>query len=131
MTAKVIIIIAVVLVLGLLVIPFINKVQFKKMPLEQKVRVLMKQAKGLAYFKNISNGTKGSLIYIKNKRKIYIYDWALSDGKMICTNEVLFDKWYYPSENNIFSDDEKELALKDLEQFNKKNFVKLVINYDD
>ena len=95
---------------------------------EQQIRILMKQAKGLSFFKNITNGKSGRLIYIKNKRKMYIYPWVLIDGKMLCTKKELFDKWDYPDENNEFTVDEKALAIKDLEDYNKKNVVKLYIN---
>ena len=65
-----VIIIIAVIILGIIVFPLVNRHQFKKMPAEQQVRILMKQAKGLIFFKNISYGKEGKLIYIKNKRKI-------------------------------------------------------------
>jgi len=131
MTPELILIIAVVIViLGIAVFPFINKRQFQKMPLEQQVRILMKQAKGLVYFKNISNGTTGKLIYIKNKRKIYTYPWVLTDGKMHCTRKDLFEKWDYPEEQPEFTEEEREQAISELAKYNEKSIVKLIIDLD-
>lgn len=123
-------IIVAVIILGIIVFPFINNRQFRKMPLEQQVRILMKQAKGLAYFKNITNGTKGMLVYIKNKRKIYTYPWVLIDGKMLCTRKDLFEKWDYPEDSPPFTEEEKEQAVSELEKYNGKNIVKLFLDLD-
>ena len=121
---------AVFLLLGVIVFPFINKRQFRKMPFEQQVRILMKQAKGLNYFKNITNGKTGTLIYIKNKRKIYYYPWELEDGKMLCKRKPLFDKWDYPEDASAFTDEERAQALEELNKYNEKNIVKLIIDLD-
>lgn len=124
---QIVFIIAIVLVLlGVFVFPTINKRQFKKMPFEQQVRVLMKQANKLIYWKNISSGTKGTLIYVKNKRKILTYPWVLVDGKMICTKENPYEKWDYPEEQPVMTEDEIKQAKDELEKFNKKNPVKLI-----
>ena len=64
------IVVAVIIVLGVVVFPIVNKHQLKNMPYDQQIRIIMKSADNLHYFKNISNGTKGTLIYVKNKRKI-------------------------------------------------------------
>ena len=90
-----------VIILGIIVFPLINRYQFKKMPAEQQVRILMKQAKGLIFFKNISYGKEGKLVYIKNKRKIYIYPWVLKDGNMLCTRSDLYESWDYPEEYTL------------------------------
>lgn len=133
MNIKVIIIITVVVVmlLGIIIFPLINKNQFKKMPVDQQIRILMKQADKLIYWKNISYGSKGFLVYIKNKRKIYVYNWVLVDGKMLCTNKNLFDKWDYPEEQSEFTQDEITQALEELDKYNKKNPIKLYIKNDD
>ena len=55
---------------GIIIFPIINKRQLKNMPVEQQIRILISQADKLIYWKNISEGSKGSLVYIKNKRKI-------------------------------------------------------------
>ena len=114
-----------VIILGIIVFPLINRYQFKKMPAEQQVRILMKQAKGLIFFKNISYGKEGKLVYIKNKRKIYIYPWVLKDGNMLCTRSDLYESWDYPEEKPAFSEEEKLQAVSELEKYNEKSLVKL------
>ncbi len=114
-----------VIILGIIVFPLINRYQFKKMPAEQQVRILMKQAKGLIFFKNISYGKEGKLVYIKNKRKIYIYPWVLKDGNMLCTRRDLYETWDYPEEKPAFSEEEKLQAVAELEKYNEKSLVKL------
>jgi len=123
----IVLIIVAVLLLGIIIFPIINRFQFKRLPFDQQIRILMKQAKGLVYFKNISYGSKGTLIYIKNKRKILAYPWVLIDGKMLCTKENPFENWDYPEEKPPLSDDEKKQALAELEKFNNKSIVKLYI----
>lgn len=119
--------VAAVLVLGVIIFPIINREQFKNMPIEQQIRILMKQAKGLVYWKNISQGRKGTLVYIKNKRKILTYPWVLVDGKMLCTKNNPYDKWDYPEENPDFTEDEIKQAKEELEKYNKNNPVKLYL----
>ena len=114
-----------VLLLGLIIFPIVNRYQFKRLPFDQQIRILMKQARGLVYFKNISYGNKGTLIYIKNKRKILTYPWILLDGKMLCTKENPFDNWDYPEDKPPLNEDEKKQALEELEKFNDKSIIKL------
>ncbi len=123
-------VVVIFLLLSTVIFPALNKKQFEKMPFEQQVRILMKQATGLSYFKNISGGSSGTLYYVKNKRKIYSYPWVMKDGKMVCTRSDLFEKWDYPEDALPFSDEERELAIKELEIFNKKNFVKFYLDLD-
>ena len=75
----------------------------------------------------ISNGTKGTLIYVKNKRKILAYPWVLIDGKMLCTKANPFDKWDYPEEQPPFTDEEVQTALEELEKYNKHSAVKIYL----
>lgn len=131
MPPYVIIVIILVVVLGLFVFPFFNKLQFNRLPEEQKIRILMKQAKGLIYFKNISNGRSGTLYYVKNKRKIFAFPWELKDGKLICTRQDLFKQWDYPEEKPDFTNEEIKQALEELENYNKKNRIKLYLDYGD
>lgn len=126
-----IIVIAVLVVLGVFIIPIINKRQLKKMPFDQQIRILMKQANSLIYFKNITDGTKGNLIYIKNKRKILVYPWVLIDGKMLCTRKNPFEHWDYPEEKPAFNDDEIKQALDELEKYNKNKPVKLILQNNE
>lgn len=125
---QIVIIVAVILILGIIIFPSINRHQFRNLPPEQQVRILMKEAKGLVYFKNVSKGSKGTLFYVKNKRKILAFPWVLSDGKMICTRKHPFEKWDYPEEQEPLNDDELAQVKKEIENFNKKNPVKIVFN---
>ncbi len=120
------IIIAVVLVLGIVIFPLINRAQFRRLPPEQQVRIIMKQAKKLIYFKNVSKGTTGKLYYVKNKRKILIFDWVLEDGKMVVYDEKPFERWDYPEEREPLNEDELRQLMEELKKYNKKNPVKLV-----
>ena len=120
----------IVILLSVVIIPLFNARQFNRLPQEQQVRVLMKQANGLVYFKNVSNGSSGTLYYIKNKRKIFVYPWTLQDGKMICGRKDLFETWDYPEEKPAFTVEEKQQAREELEKYNVKHTVKLII-YDE
>ena len=60
----IVIIAAVVLLLGIIVFPLINRRQFCNLPPDQQIRIIMKEAKGLAYFKNVSKGSSGVLFYV-------------------------------------------------------------------
>lgn len=124
-------VIIVVLILGIIIFPIINRNQLKKMPYDQQIRILMKQAKGLNYFKNISNGTKGALVYIKNKRKILYYPWVLVDGKMICTKKNPYTNWDYPEEHPAFREEEIEQAKNALLEYNKKKQIKLYLQDEE
>lgn len=127
MTAQQIIIIVVVLiVLGVIVFPLINRRSFRNLPPDQQIRILMKEAKGLAYFKNVSKGSTGILYFVKNKRKILAFPWVLSDGKMLCNRKNPFERWDYPEEKELINDDELKQLSEALENFNKKNSVKIV-----
>lgn len=128
--AQVIILVAVVIfVLGIAVIPLINRRSFRNLPFDQQVRILMKEAKGLTYFKNISKGSTGILYYVKNKRKILAFPWVIKDGSMLCTRKNPFDHWDYPEEQQPLNEDEITQLMTELERFNKKNPVKLIFKY--
>lgn len=129
MNDKLLIIIAVfaLILLGIFVIPVFNRHSFDRLPFEQQVRVLMKQAKGLNYFKNVSSGTKGTLIYVKNKRKILMFHWVLIDGKMLCTDNNPLSNWDYPEEKPSLTDDEVRLVHSQLDLYNKKQTVKFYL----
>ncbi len=124
--AQIIIIVAVILVLGIVIFPLINRRQFRNLPPDQQVRIIMKQAKGLIYFKNVSKGRTGILYYVKNKRKILAFPWVLADGKMLCTRDNPFERWDYPEERLPLNEDELVQLSEELEKFNKKNPVKIV-----
>lgn len=123
--------VAVIIALGVAVFPAISKHQLKNMPYDQQIRIIMKSANKLHYFKNITNGTKGTLIYVKNKRKILSYPWVLVDGKMICTKANPFEKWDYPEEQPPLTEDEIKLAIAELEKYNKHCAVKLYLQEND
>lgn len=124
--AQIIIVVVVVLVLGIVIFPLINRQQFRNLPADQQIRIIMKQAKGLIYFKNVSKGSSGILYYVKNKRKILTFPWVLYDGNMLCTRKNPFEHWDYPEEKQPLNDDELEQLINELEKFNKKNPVKIV-----
>lgn len=124
--AQIIIVVVVVLVLGIVIFPLINRQQFRNLPADQQIRIIMKQAKGLIYFKNVSKGSSGILYYVKNKRKILAFPWVLYDGKMLCTRKNPFEHWDYPEEKQPLNDDELEQLKNEIEKFNKKNTVKIV-----
>lgn len=66
---QIIILVVVILVLGIIVFPLINRRQFINLEPDQQIRLIMKEAKGLVYFKNVSKGSTGVLFYVKNKEK--------------------------------------------------------------
>lgn len=124
--AQIIAVIAVVLLLGIIVFPLINRRSFRKLPPEQQVRIIMKQAKGTAFFKNVSKGSTGVLYYVKNKRKILAFPWVLYDGKMLCTRKNPFDNWDYPEEKEALTSEELKQLSEELEKYNGKNPVKII-----
>lgn len=129
MSVKQFVIVALVLlVLGIIVFPLINRKQFINLPYDQQIRVLMKEANSLAYFKNISKGSSGTLYFVKNKRKILFLDWTLSNGEMHCTKQNPLLKWDYPENNPLLTDDERMLVEAEIESYNKKNPVKFIYN---
>ncbi len=125
-STQIIIIVAVVIVLGVVIFPLINRQQFRNLPPDQQVRILMKEAKGLIFFKNVSKGSTGALYYVKNKRKILVFPWVLADGKMLCTRDNPFEHWDYPEEKEPLNEDELKQLTEELEKYNKKNPVKIV-----
>lgn len=125
-TTQIIVIVAVILVLGIIIFPLINRWQFRRLPPDQQVRIIMKQAKGLIFFKNVSKGSSGVLYYVKNKRKILAFPWVLSDGHMLCTRSNPFERWDYPEERQPLNEDELKQLGGELEKYNKKNPVKIV-----
>lgn len=126
---QIVIIAAVILVLGAVILPLFNRWQFKRLPYDQKVLAIMKQAKGLIYWKNLSNGRTGHLFYVKNKRKILAYPWVLNeDGKMVIVKENPFDQWDYPENHPSLNSDEIRQARDELYKYSEKSIVKLVFN---
>ena len=122
-----IVIIAVaVLVLGIIVFPLINRSQFRNLSPDQQIRIIMKEAKGLIYFKNVSKGSSGVLFYVKNKRKILAFPWVLDGSNMLCTKKEPFSNWDYPEDKQPLNEDELKQLKEELEKFNKKNPVKIV-----
>lgn len=122
----VILIICVVLLFGIVLFPIINRRQFRNLPVDQQIRLIMKEATGLIYFKNVSAGSSGVLYYVKNRRKILAFPWILSGGNMLCTRENPFEKWDYPEEKEALNADELKQLQEELEKFNKKNPVKIL-----
>ena len=125
----IVIIIVTVILLGVIILPLFNRRQFRKLPVDQQVLAIMKQAKTLIFFKNVSNGRTGNLFYVKNKRKILVYPWALDEnGKMVILKKNPFDNWNYPEEKAPLSEDEIKQAREELYKYSEKSIVKLTFN---
>lgn len=123
------VIVLVIVLLGVFVLPVFNRRQFKKLPADQQVLAIMKQANKLIFWKNISNGRTGNLFYVKNKRKILVYPWVLNEnGKMVITKKNPFDKWDYPEEKAPLNEDEVKQARAELRRFSEKSAVKIIFN---
>lgn len=123
------IIAAVIILVGVLVLPVFNRWQFKRLPADQQVLAIMKQANKLVFWKNISNGRSGNLFYVKNKRKILVYPWVLNEnGKMVITKKNPFDNWDYPEEKAPLDDAEIKQAREELYRFSEKSAVKIIFN---
>lgn len=123
------IIIIVLLLLGVVVLPLFNRRQFKKLPVDQQVLAIMKQANKLIFWKNISNGTTGNLFFVKNKRKILVFPWFLDEaGRMVITKENPFDNWDYPEEKAPLNADEIKQAREELYKYSEKSLVKIAFN---
>ncbi len=127
--AQIILIILAVLVLGIIILPLFNRWQFKRLPYDQQVLAIMKQAKKLVYFKNISSGRKGNLFFVKNKRKILVYPWVLDEnGKMVIVKDNPFDNWDYPENKPALNADEVKQAREELKKYSEKSAVKILFN---
>lgn len=126
---QIIIIVAVVILLGVIVLPLFNRQQFRRLPYDQQILAIMKQANKLVFWKNISHGRAGSLFFVKNKRKILVYPWVINEnGQMLITKENPFDKWDYPVEHEPLSADEIKQAREELYAYADKSAVKIVFN---
>lgn len=126
---QIIIIVAVVILLGVIVLPLFNRQQFRRLPYDQQILAIMKQANKLVFWKNISHGRAGSLFFVKNKRKILVYHWVINEnGQMLITKENPFDKWDYPEEHEPLSADEIKQAREELYAYADKSAVKIVFN---
>ena len=126
---QIIIIVAVVILLGVIVLPLFNRQQFRRLPYDQQILAIMKQANKLVFWKNISHGRAGSLFFVKNQRKILVYPWVINEnGQMLITKENPFDKWDYPEEHEPLSADEIKQAREELYAYADKSAVKIVFN---
>lgn len=124
---QIIIIVAVVILFGVIVLPLFNRQQFRRLPYDQQILAIMKQANKLVFWKNISHGRAGSLFFVKNKRKILVYPWVINEnGQMLITKENPFDKWDYPEEHEPLSADEIKQAREELYAYADKSAVKIV-----
>ena len=117
------------LLLGVVILPLFNRRQFNKLPVDQQVLAIMKQANKLIFWKNISNGTTGNLFFVKNKRKILVFPWLLDEtGRMVITKENPFDNWDYPEEKAPLNTDEIKQAREELYKYSEKSLVKIAFN---
>ncbi len=128
-TLIIIIVVIVLIVLGIVILPLFNRSQFKHLPPENQILIIMKQAKSLIFWKNISNGRTGNLFFVKNKRKILVYPWKLDEnGHMVILKQNPFDRWDYPEEREELNTDEIKQAREELEKYSKKSPVKIIYN---
>ncbi len=126
---RIFLIIAAVLVLGIIILPLFNRRQFRRLPYDQQVLAIMKQANKLVYFKNVSGGRKGNLFFVKNKRKILVYPWVLDEnGKMLIVKDNPFDNWDYPENKPALTEDEIRQARDELVNYSEKSAVKILFN---
>jgi len=126
---QIILLAAAIILLGTVVLPLINRRQFKRLPVDQQVLTIMKQAKKLVFWKNISNGRTGNLFFVKNKRKILVYPWALDEeGRMVILKDNPFDRWDYPEEKEPLNADEIRQAREELKKYSDKSLVKILFN---
>ena len=100
-------IVAAVLLLGLVLLPAFNRWQVRRMPADQQILLIMKQAKGLHYIRNVSGGKQGFLYYVKNKRKILVYPWVRRGRVRVITKKDPFDRWDYPEEQAPLTREER------------------------
>lgn len=126
---QIVVLIVAILILGIIILPLFNRWQFKQLPPDQQVLAIMKQANKLVFWKNVSNGRTGNLFYVKNKRKILVYPWALDeDGKMIILKDNPFDSWDYPEEKEPLNSDEIKQAREELYKYSEKSVIKIIFN---
>lgn len=118
-----------ILIFGIIILPLVNRWQFKQLPDDQKVLTIMKQANKLVYWKNVSDGRTGNLFFVKNKRKILVYPWYIDDrGRMVITKKNPFDHWDYPEDKAPLSEEEIKQARAELYAYSKKSSVKIIFN---
>ena len=128
-TYQIILILVLVAAVWILTLPAFKRWQFKRLPYDQQVLTIMRQAKGLIYWKNISHGRIGSLFYVKNKRKILVYPWLLDEnGRMVIQKENPFDLWDYPEDHPPLNEDEIKQAREELQKYSDKSAVKIVFH---
>ncbi len=126
---QIILILAAVVFVGIIVLPVFNRWQFRRLPYDQQVLTIMRQAKGLVFWKNISHGRTGSLFFVKNKRKILVFPWILDEnGRMVIDKENPFDKWDYPEDHPQLNADEIRQASRELKKYSDKSPVKIVFH---
>ena len=60
------------------------------------------------------------MYFVKNKRKILVFDWVLDGGNMIVINKNPFSNWDYPEEKEALNEDDCKFVLDAVEKYNKK-----------
>lgn len=120
---------AAVLLLGFVLLPLLNRRQFRRLPMDQQILVLLKQAKKLVFFKNISYGKNGYLCYVKNKRKILVYPWVKTEKGVLCiTKRSPFACWDYPQAGQPLEAGEAQQARLELQRYAQKSTHRIVWN---
>lgn len=121
-------IVAAVLLLGLVLLPAFNRWQVRRMPADQQILLIMKQAKGLHYIRNVSSGKQGFLYYVKNKRKILVYPWVRRGRVRVITKKDPFDRWDYPEEQAPLTREERMQARQVLADYARRSNQRIVWN---
>lgn len=121
-------IVAAVLLLGLVLLPAFNRWQVRRMPADQQILLIMKQAKGLHYIRNVSGGKQGILYYVKNKRKILVYPWVRRGRVRVITKKDPFDRWDYPEEQTPLTREERAQARQVLADYARRSNQRIVWN---
>lgn len=126
---QIILILTAIVLVGIIVLPLFNRWQFRRLPYDQQVLTIMRQAKGLVFWKNVSHGRTGSLFFVKNKRKILVFPWRLDEnGRMVIDKEDPFDKWDYPEDHPLLNEDEIKQARQELKKYSDKSAVKIIFH---
>ena len=98
------------------------------MPADQQILLIMKQAKGLHYIRNVSGGKQGFLYYVKNKRKILVYPWVRRGRVRVITKKDPFDRWDYPEEQAPLTREERGQARQVLADYARRSNQRIVWN---
>ena len=121
-------IVAAVLLFGLVLLPAFNRWQVRRMPPDQQILLIMKQAKGAALHSQCIRRQTGLLYYVKNKRKILVYPWVRRGRVRVVTKKDPFDRWDYPEEQAPLTREERMQARQVLADYARRSNQRIVWN---